>query len=208
MQRPLAAIRARPFPHASIDILITPQGHARMAPSLSRMPLLVLVAGVLTLAMCGCATRATTNVDRRMILPPGAPMLEVEDNQRLLAPAIIDAPSPAYPEIAAAAVPATVVVCIELVVGAEGEVASVRQFAPEPDCQPPVSAASALFFPPVAAAVQRWSFFGAAICTVAVEEAECDGEDAVVQAVPVTLAYRFVFTRDKDGARVRTHAGR
>lgn len=157
-----------------------------------------VVAMACMLLQSSCASdRTTTRVDRDLILPPQADVLVVERNQRLIPPGIIDQPSPAYPALPADVVPRDVVVCVELVVGADGAVASMRQFAPEPTCESPTSRASALFFPAVAEAVRRWSFFGAAICTFVQAEAECDGDEADLDPVPMTLAYRFVFTRER-----------
>ena len=157
---------------------------------------IVAMAGVLL--QPGCTSgRTITRVDRDLILPADAEVLVVERNQRLIPPGSIDQPSPEYPELPADVAPRDVVVCVELVVGADGAVASVRQFAPEPACESPASRASAVFFPAVAAAVRRWAFFGAAICTFVHAEAECDGDAADLAAVPMTLAYRFVFTRER-----------
>ena len=150
--------------------------------------------------LVACAGGTTTRVQRDLILPPGAAVMTVADNQRLVPPGILEAVWPAYPALPAGIPPGEVVVCVELVAGADGAAASMRQFAAEPSCEPPDSARSAVFFPAVAEAVWRWAFFGAAICTFVHAGTECDSDEADLEPVPMTLAYRFTSPR-RDGAR-------
>lgn len=158
------------------------------------------VAG-LVLGLAACASRGTS-IDKRMVLPPGAPALALETREAFLMAVPIHAPLPRLAEVAAGPDGRTEV-CVEIVVDAEGRVPEARHMPGVDACDAapaPVDVAAALD------AVRQWTFFAAAICEFPEGMAktdDCSGEGVAVRAVPIRLMYAFAFERSGGKARVR-----
>lgn len=135
-----------------------------------------------------------------MILPLGAVREELRQNQVFFAPVPINEPMPGFPDGYPTQGDGDIDICVELSVSSDGAIDDLKQISTADGCEPAESPASVLLYPQVAAAVGQWTYFGAAICTFASSEDECDSTDATLRAVPVKLAYRFKF-RTVDGRR-------
>lgn len=158
----------------------------------------VLVSSVLS--VFGCATTRHQAVDKRMILPQGAQQTELLQNQKFLMAAPIENPTPPFPVESIGTVDTTV--CVEFVVMEDGSVSSARQIDTSFGCEPVGSAASKAFVPTVLRTVESWSFFGAAICSYRLSEAECDNGSAQLVPTAIKLAYKFQFSQSKGDRKV------
>ncbi|TWT19332.1 hypothetical protein FQY83_13330 [Luteimonas marina] len=159
-----------------------------------------LASGLVIAALAGCASTERA-VGKRMILPPSAARMTLEDRQAFLMAVPIEAPLPTYPQDDARGDGMTEV-CVEFIVGEQGAVTEATPAYGVDSCaaQPhPAFVAAAVD------AVRRWTFFGAAVCEFpeGVERtADCSGEDVVVRPVAIRLMYAFSFERRGGKARV------
>lgn len=181
------------------------------APSLFEAEVMNVKIFPLFLCLAGCASSApestSSSIRKDMILPVGAVREELRQNQLFLAPVPINEPMPGFPDDYPIHGDADVDICIELLVSSDGAIDDLTQISTAHGCEPARSVASVLLYPEVAAAVKRWTYFGAAICTFESSEDECNTTDAELRAVPVKLAYRFKF-RIVDGRRLVRKAER
>lgn len=153
--------------------------------------LAVLLMIVLT---AGC--RTAPEVGMRMILPPGAAVMDVPKDKVLLMAAPVSQPLPVLP----AGLPGTreVSLCIELIVDEIGAVRSAVPIYELPECP----LAEARIDPRIVAAttdaVMEWQFLAAAVCTFAdgaLKTEDCSGNAVEVSAIPIRLSYMFSFER-------------
>lgn len=159
-----------------------------------------LAPGLVIAALAGCASTERA-VGKRMILPPLATAMTLEDRQAFLMAVPIEAPLPTYPQDDARG-DGTTEVCVGIVVGGEGSVTEATPAYGVDTCaaQPhPAYVAAAVD------AVRRWTFFGAAVCEFpegAERTPDCSGEGVVVRPVAIRLMYAFSFERRGGKARV------
>jgi hypothetical protein len=135
---------------------------------------------LLVLFLTGCASshkQIHSSIRKDMILPVGAVREELRQDQVFLAPVPIKEPMPTFPDDYPAGKDLEANICVELVISAEGTVDGVTQIAAAPDCERAGSANSVLLYPQVAAAVNQWTYFGAAICTFDESEDECSASN-------------------------------
>lgn len=157
------------------------------------------------LSIAGCKTGGKlARVDASMILPESAARMQLEEKQVFMMPSEIEAPAPAFP-VDYSIKDVDITVCAEFVVSAQGEVAEIRQIDDENECASPDSAFGRAFFSEVRSALSRWSYFAGAVCTFEIDEAECEGKEAILTPSSVRLAYRFHFlaTKGKKSVRAR-----
>ncbi len=84
----------------------------------------------LLLALVGCSR--STNVAMRLVVPPGASVLEVPDEDVFLMASPISQELPGFPSGVSLA--SSVSVCVELVIAESGEVGSARPIYGLPEC--------------------------------------------------------------------------
>ncbi|MEN4999719.1 hypothetical protein [Luteimonas sp. TWI875] len=143
----------------------------------------------------GC-THRSHHVDRQMLLPLGAATYTTTSTQRFLMAAAIDDPMPTVPTDGVADSPLRL--CASFTVDVEGAVRDIVIESVMAGCDRSDTPDIAPFAQAVDAALARWSFVAAAVCTfpdVAAADADpdCRGDDAVAVTVPVRLTYAFVF---------------
>lgn len=163
---------------------------------------------VATLLATACSHRVQ-RVEREMVLPPFAQVHKVDTNQRFLMAAPIEDPDPVYP--ARAALRGVLQLCAAFVVTAEGGIADVAIDQQGDNCADPDDPATAPFETAVRAALQRWRYFGAAVCTFPDggdpdSDPRCEGPDVRVDPVPIRLRYVFAFSSERGGRVSRTQA--
>ena len=96
---------------------------------------------------------------------------------------------------------------MEIDIDEDGKVAATRQLIDGNACPKKMRETDEQFLQAAIACVKQWSFHPARLCTFPnTSEAtdDCDGENVTVERVPVRLAYRFTFSIDDDGPRVRS----
>lgn len=155
----------------------------------------------IALGLAGCASSATS-VDKRMVLPPGAPAMTLAQREGFLMAVPIHEPLPRL-EAAVAGPDGRTEVCVEIVVDADGVVSEARHMPGVDACAAEPEAA---YVDAALDAVRRWTFFAAAICAFPAGQAktdDCSGEGMVVRAVPIRLMYAFAFERSGGQSRVR-----
>lgn len=155
--------------------------------------------------LLGCTTTLTRVVSNAH-LPTDQPIVAVESHQKLVLPAEFGVLGPpGFPPHAFHARPRSVLVCLAFTVDDGGAVVDIdpESFASE-DCVDATETGSAPFVDAAIAAVERWSFLAAAVCTFrSVEAAQKSDEDCTgalaVESIPVRLAWTFLFTVDREG---------
>lgn len=152
-------------------------------------------AGIALLLASGC-THRSHHVDRQLLLPLGAATYTTTSTQRFLMATAIDDPMPVFPTDGAAHGPLRL--CASFTVDVEGAVRDIVIESAMAGCHRSDTSGIAPFAHAVDAALARWSFIAAAVCTfpdAAAADADpgCRGDDAVAVAVPVRLTYAFVF---------------
>lgn len=162
-------------------------------------PILVLIL----LGLAGCADKPRrTDVAATLIMPTSAARYAIAQNEQFLMPLAIEAALPDYPKDVIAAPDLTV--CVEVVISAEGDVQSVQPIAASTDCAAVADPRAKPFQSATIAAVSAWKYLGAGICRYQQDVNECAFETASIQAVPVTLAYRFAFSVRDGKPRVQS----
>ena len=159
--------------------------------------------GVVALALlfAACSHR-TLQVDRALLLPPGAERHEVESDQRFLMAVPISDPDPMFP--IGARLDAALHLCAAFVVAADGTVSDVVVDREGAGCADPGDATAAPFARATIGTLRGWRYFGAAICTFpdgADPDADprCDGDGVRAEAVPIRLRYVFTFSSGRGG---------
>lgn len=160
-----------------------------------------IALAAIALGLSGCASRATS-VDKRMVLPPGAPAMTLEQREGFLMAVPIHEPLPRL-EAVAAGPDGRTEVCVEIVIDADGVVSEARHMPGVDACATEPEAA---YVAAALDAVRQWTFFAAAICEFPAGQAktdDCSGEGVIVRAVPIRLMYAFAFERSGGQSRVR-----
>lgn len=167
-----------------------------------------LMAALGSALLAGCASVPRVAVEGAMLLPQQAPRLEVHSHQRFIPPGeLAELPMPEFPKAAPLSPGRNLTVCVSFTVSAEGEVQDIlaERFSGEA-CADPGKATTLPFLRSVQATVIHWPYVAAALCDypsaeqAAADDAACSNADHV-QAIPVRLAWRFVFSVDASGAR-------
>lgn len=154
------------------------------------------------LVLSACASRHHV-VDRAMILPPGAILMDVPSDQRLLMAAPIRMPDPVFPaHVGKAGIDITV--CVSFVVADSGAVEAVEIVHDMPECKGSTGVDREPFEAAVREAVSGWSFLAAAICRFpdgVPPDDDCKADGASVEPVSIRLSYLFSF-RQQGGRRM------
>lgn len=158
-----------------------------------------LLAAMLLATAC---SHRIQRVERELVLPPFAQVHEVESNQRFLMAVPIEDPDSAYPK--GATLRGVLHLCVAFVVTTEGGITDVAVDEQGVDCADPDDPATVPFESSVRAALQRWRYFGAAVCTFPDgidpdSDPRCDGPDVRVDPVPIRLRYVFTFSSERGG---------
>ena len=164
--------------------------------------LLAAVSGALLAS--GCKTSA--GVAMRMILPPGAPVMDIPKEQVFLMASPVSQPMPVFP--IGVSKTADVSACVELVVDESGAMNSVAPICGLPDCPRGQVEMDQRFVVSSMEAVKNWRFLAAAICTFPPRlprNDDCIGGGVRVSPVAIRLSYVFSFQR---GGRVTAQARR
>ena len=140
----------------------------------------------------GC--KSTSQVDMRMILPAGAPVMDIPEDKMFLMASPVSQPMPTYPE--GVSHTAEVSTCVEMVIDETGAVSSATPLYGLPDCPQQQASIDPRFVGSSIEAVKNWQFLAAAVCTfppgTSMTE-DCSGDDVVIAPVAIKLAYAFSF---------------
>ncbi len=177
-----------------------------------RKPSLCAWLTLLLIGVSGCASHRPTVVEpsglvgMEMIIPDSGSRYQMRTDQAFLMPEFAGTPAlPTYPEaLLAQRVPAQRV-CVEVHIDKGGAVTASRALIDAAGCASTDAPYVGLFHESVVAATLGWQFLAAAVCTFpeGVEPNQrCDGDGVMVEAVPVRLAFAFVFRIDTDGQHV------
>lgn len=186
---------------------VAPGGGAGLRGVLAQGTATVVLAALLCAALSvlvACRTAPRHDVRTGMLLPMGAPTLQVPPERQFLMPVPLEDDPPRYP--AGVAVRGPVSVCVELVVAEDGAVDSAQPLYGAPGCPHDAADIDARFSAAALTAVRRWQFTAAAICTYppgTPHNADCAGAGVTVTPVPVRLAFVFEFEEVGGRARVR-----
>ncbi|NIJ70160.1 hypothetical protein [Xanthomonas sp. 60] len=172
-----------------------------MISSLTRTALHALTCTM----VCGCATH-TTAVDAMMILPQSATTLEVDKNQLFIMAEAINTPSPAFPQVDLSSME-NLTVCARFIVTEDGSVKDVERIEESPGCNRVSDDNGEPFMLEVQNALQKWTYFSAAICEFDISEDECQGQQAKIRPLAIRLAYRFDFSMKNGRRRVSVSRG-
>jgi hypothetical protein len=142
-----------------------------------------------------------------LIIPDSGSRYRMRADQAFLMPEFAGTPAlPVYPEeLLAQHVPAQRV-CVEVHIDAGGAVTASRAVTDAAGCASTADPYVSSFHESVVTATSGWQFLAAAVCTFpeGVEHSErCEGDGVTIEAVPVRLAFAFVFRVDTDGQHVR-----
>ena len=175
--------------------------------SLRRLPSLYeKIAIVSLISISGCSTTpSVARTDYSLIVPSNVEAYEEQTNQRfLLGERIGPTALPTYPSGLVALRLSPQSICVEIDIDEDGKIAAARQLNDVEECR---AKTNEQFLQAALAAVGQWSFHPARMCTfpnAASVNDDCSGTNVVVERVPVRLAYRFTFSVDHDGPRVRS----
>ena len=142
----------------------------------------------------------------KMVIPPIAQVMDVPKDKSFLMAAPVSQPLPEYPTGVKRGASASV--CIEFVIDEKGAVSSAAPLYALPECPGSRVELDTRFVDSAVEAASQWQFLAAAICTFSqgVEPTDdCSGNDVVVTAVAIKIAYVFTF---QSGGRVTAVARR
>jgi hypothetical protein len=170
-----------------------------------------LVLVVLALALSACAGSRSSNVGARMILPPLATTMKMQEQQLfLMANHLNPELLPDYPAEKIADGPEAARVCVDLVVDEGGEVTWAVPLHGGPECPEAADPELAPFEQVVLTTVREWQFTAAAVCTFppGIEKNDaCEGEGVVERAVPLRMAFVFDFSKHEGRGRFARSPG-
>lgn len=157
---------------------------------------------IVALLLATACSHRTLHVEREMVLPPAAPVHEIESNQRFVMATPIEDPDPAYPD--GAHLEGDLQLCTGFTVTAEGDVVDIAFDREDAVCADPAAVSTAAFAEATRVGLTQWRYFGAAVCTFPEghapdAEAGCDGPQVRVDAVPIRLRYVFTFSSVRGG---------
>jgi hypothetical protein len=144
------------------------------------------------LLLLGCKT--TSAVGSRMILPPGAQIMDVPEDQVFLMASPVSQPMPVFPPDAPRSM--AINACVEIVIDASGAVSSATPLYAAPDCPLDEESVDPRFVSAVTTAVAQWQFLAAALCTFpdgTVINDDCSGDDVLITPIAIKLSYVFSF---------------
>ncbi|HEY0333313.1 MAG TPA: hypothetical protein VGC74_06315 [Stenotrophomonas sp.] len=174
-----------------------------MSATLARKYLPV-VAVFAALSLAGCKTHSA--VGMQMVLPPGAQILDVQEDAFFLMASPVSQPMPVFP--AGVSGDSDVGVCVEMVVDESGAIRTARPVYELPECPLDSAKIDGRYVASAVAAVKQWQFLAAATCSFppgATKTEDCSGSDVVVSPIAIKLSYAFSFQR---GGRVTAKAKR
>lgn len=197
-----------PFQHVLMHI-----GRVTMGDARQRKLSLCAWASLLSIGVSGCASHRPTAIEpsglvgMELIIPSSGSRYQMRADQAFLMPEFAGTPAlPTYPvELLAQRIPA-LRVCVEVHIDDGGSVTASRAVADAAGCASVADPYVSVFHKSVVAATSGWQFLAAAVCTFpeGVEHDErCEGDGVTIEAVPVRLAFAFVFRVDSDGQHVR-----
>ena len=169
----------------------------------------VWCAVALALCLAGCARQVRPapqgEVEAGLLFPFGAPTVEVRKDEQLFAAAPVGSqPMPAYPpQLLESGLDARRV-CVEIIVQADGQVASARRNNEAGECR--FGEVEPAFVDSAVDTIRGWQFFGAQICRFPAHvEANdgCEGEGVEIEPIPMRLTYVFAFSVVDGEAQVR-----
>lgn len=152
------------------------------------LPALTLVAFMLS----GC--RANSAVGMRMLLPPGAKVMSIPNDQVFLMASPASQPMPVFPANAPNKISTSV--CVELVIGESGGISSATPVYALPECPQTESELDPRFVESSLQAAMKWQFLAAATCVFPAETPmtdDCSGDGVVTTPVPIMVSYVFSF---------------
>ncbi|MDN5782251.1 MAG: hypothetical protein L0H23_09585 [Luteimonas sp.] len=158
-----------------------------------------MFALAMSVVVAGCVTRSAS-VDHRMLLPEAGARHELAPTQLFVMPVTLAAPEPIFPVVVDAREPVDIVVCAEIWLSEDGDVARVAPFDGTPDCAAGMQSRAQPYAQSVADALRRWEFTPAMICDFPPqsidkrERGDCTGPEVAVRRVPVRLDYAFTFS--------------
>jgi len=155
----------------------------------------VLTLGLMVFLLAACKTNST--VGMRMILPPGAEIMEIPENQSFLMASPVSQPMPVFP--AAAPRNTNTSVCLELIINESGSVSSATPSYALPECLQTETGLDQRFVTSAVAAAKEWQFLAAATCAFPVgtpKTDDCSGDRVVITPVAIKVSYVFSFQGD------------
>jgi hypothetical protein len=155
---------------------------------------LVFVALAVLLAT-GC--KSPSRVAMRMILPPGAEVMDMPEDKAFLMASPVSQPMPTFP--VGAPRRTRVSACVEMVIDESGAVRSASPLYGLPDCPLEAHEMDRRFVASSIAAARKWQFLAAAICTFppgTPPNDECTGAGVVISEVAIKVSYVFSFEGD------------
>jgi hypothetical protein len=163
---------------------------------------LLLAVSLAAVFVSGCKT--APGVAMRMIVPPGAAVMDIPKDKVFLMASPVSQPMPVFP--AGAPKTMNVSACVEMVVDESGAVSSATPIFGLPDCPLAQTEIDQRFVVASLEAVKSWQFLAAAICTFppeAPKNDDCSGVDVAVSPVAVKLSYVFSFQSGRVTAQAR-----
>lgn len=155
---------------------------------------LILAAALAAAATATPGCKSTSEVEMRMMLPPGASVMEIPEDEVFLMASPVSQPMPRYPEGVSRS--GDVSTCIEMVVDESGAIRSATPLYGLPGCPAGPTSIDHRFINSSIEAVKRWQFLAAALCTfppgTPVND-DCAGNGVVISPVAIKLAYVFFF---------------
>jgi len=156
----------------------------------------LVAAAALSALLAACAS--TSRVDTRMILPPGAAVMDIPDDRVFLMASPVTEPLPVFPDGVARSVEA--IVCIEFIIDEFGAVRDAAPLYALPECPLAEGDLDPRFVSAALAAVSQWEFLAAAVCRFpqgAKRTDDCTGEGVEITPVAITVSHSFSFQRGR-----------
>ncbi|MEP6906487.1 MAG: hypothetical protein ABI858_00680 [Pseudoxanthomonas sp.] len=151
-----------------------------------------MLAAMIASSLLGC--RTSPEIAKRMIMPPGAVIMDIPEDQAFLMASPISQPMPVFPggDLLGPSVSA----CVELVIDESGSVSSATPIYAITECPLDEGQMDQRLVAAVIDAVSKWQFLAAATCTFpagAPRTEDCSGDNVLVVPVAIKLSYVFSF---------------
>jgi len=156
---------------------------------------IVLTLGLMVFLLVGCKTNSA--VGMRMILPPGAEIMEIPADNSFLMASPVSQPMPVFP--AAAPRNINTSVCVEFIINESGSVSSATPSYALPECPQTEDELDQRFVTSAVAAAKNWQFLAAATCSFPAgtpKTDDCSGDGVVITPVAIKVSYVFSFQGD------------
>lgn len=175
---------------------------------------------VAALPLAGCASvdgqwaeQRSDSVDQRLLAPSAAAagsaaveQYRMQPGQAFRMPLLHDNADPALPaDTPRRNLPPTMV-CVRVIIGADGSVQRSEPLTDRPECQAGAEPANADLLQAVFDAVRGWQYIPAAVCHYAGPPPARIGDCAQaerIEEVPVTLNYAFTFQMERGQVQVQ-----